>query len=193
LFRCAFFRWYEPVSVENGSNFYTKMTTAVAPNAHSTGISSSAGKYLTFVLGTESYGVPVLKVREIIRFVNPTPMPQLPPHVRGVINLRGKVVPIVDLRLKFGMPADTEGERVCIIVVQIKTADGCWKATGMVVDGVEEVVQIPGHEIEPAPDFGAGSNTGCILGMAKVRGGVKTLLDIDAVLASETIIAGLPA
>jgi len=149
-----------------------------------------AGKYLTFMLGRECYGFPVLKVREIIRYVTPTLVPQLPEHVKGVINLRGKVIPVVDLRLKFGFPAEVDGERVCIVVVQIESLSGNGKTVmGMVVDGVEEVVSIASNEIENAPEFGAGLEAEYILGMAKIRGTVKMLLDIDKVLTAETIEA----
>ena len=161
------------------------MTTTTASGSNRKATSSHVGKYLTFFLGRESYGLPVLKVREIIQFVAPTLVPQLPPHIKGVINLRGKVVPVIDLRLKFGMEAGAGGDQVCIIVVQVTAADGSLKSTGMIVDGVEEVAQVSSEEIEPAPDFGGGFNTHYIQGMAKVRGGVKTLLDIDAVLRED--------
>lgn len=145
------------------------------------------GKYLTFKLGQECYGFPVLKIREIIRYAAPTLVPQLPEHVKGVINLRGKIIPVLDLRLKFGFPADVAGEHVCIVVVQITLATGRPTVMGMVVDGVEEVVQIAAQEIEPAPDFGVGVDTEYILGMAKIRGAVKTLLDMDKLLTAETM------
>jgi purine-binding chemotaxis protein CheW len=148
---------------------------------------SLTGKYLTFQLGRECYGFPVLKVREIIRYVTPTQVPQVPEHVKGVINLRGKIVPVVDLRLKFGFPADVTSDHVCIVVVQIASASGRTTVTGMVVDGVEEVIQVSTQEIEPAPDFGIGLDTKYILGMAKIRGTVKTLLDMDKLLTAETM------
>ena len=150
-------------------------------------VTSLTGKYLTFQLGRECYGFPVLKVREIIRYVAPTVMPQLPEHVKGVINLRGKIVPVVDLRLKFGFPADVTSDHICIVVVQIATVTGRPTVMGMVVDGVEEVIQVSTQEIEPAPDFGTGLDTQYILGMAKIRGTVKTLLDMDKLLTIETI------
>ncbi len=143
-----------------------------------------AGKYLTFTLGAEGYGLPALKVREIIRHVPPTVVPQLPEHIRGVINLRGKIIPVVDLRLKLGFPAGTPDERTCIVVVQVQSGTQGVSVTGMIVDGVEEVVQITMNEIEPAPDFGAGLDTVSILGIAKMKDGVKTLLNIDHVLAA---------
>jgi purine-binding chemotaxis protein CheW len=144
--------------------------------------SALAGKYLTFMLGDESYGLPVLKVREIIRFMAPTLVPQMPGYIRGVINLRGKVIPVVDLRLKFGLPIADTGERTCIVVVQVESAARLKILTGLVVDGVEEVTQVAAQEIEETPDFGSALDTEYILGMAKLKGKVKTLLDIDKVL-----------
>jgi purine-binding chemotaxis protein CheW len=157
------------------------------PSKGSNPATSLMGKYLTFQLGRECYGFPVLKVREIIRYVTPTLVPQLPEHVKGVINLRGKIIPVVDLRLKFGFPADVASDHVCIVVVQVASASGRTTVMGMVVDGVEEVIQVSTQEIEPAPDFGIGLDTKYILGMAKIRGTVKTLLDMDQLLTAETI------
>ena len=148
---------------------------------------SGAGKYLTFVLGQESYGVSVLKVREIIRLMDITAVPQMPNYVRGVINLRGKVVPVVDLRLKFGLPNAASTERTCIVVVQVKTASNAGALMGFIVDAVEEVLNIASDDVEPTPDFGTALETDYILGMAKVKGKVKTLLDIDHVLTAETL------
>jgi len=162
------------------------MATTTVSSKNSKATSSHTGKYLTFFLGRESYGLPVLRVREIIQFVAPTPMPQLPPHIKGVINLRGKVVPVIDLRLKFGMEPKAGSEQVCIVVVQVTATDGSLKSTGMIVDGVEEVALVSNQEIEPAPDFGGGHSTNYIQGIAKVRGGVKTLLDVDAVLSEDS-------
>jgi purine-binding chemotaxis protein CheW len=143
------------------------------------------GKYLIFVLGREYYGLPVLRVREIIRYVPPTLVPQLPSHVKGVINLRGKIIPVVDLRDKFNLQTELAGQRGCIIVVQIQAPDTTQRAIGIVVDSVEEVLQITMQEIEPAPDFGSEADTNYILGMAKTRDAVRTLLDIDRVLAAD--------
>jgi purine-binding chemotaxis protein CheW len=143
-----------------------------------------AGKYLTFTLGSEAYGLPVLKVREIIRFMTPTQVPQMPDYLTGVINLRGKVIPVIDLRRKFGLVPIQAGERTCIVVVQVEDPQGAKTLTGLVVDGVEEVTQVTDQEIEETPDFGASINTDGILGMAKIKGVVKTLLDIDKVVGS---------
>ena len=149
---------------------------------------SIAGKYLTVVLENEAYGIAVLKVREIIRLQKITPVPQMPTFVKGVINLRGRVIPVVDLRCKFGLKAEV-AERTCIVVVQVKLPTDQTVQMGLVVDSVEEVVTLTKEEIEPTPDFGARVDTTYLLGMAKVKGQVKTLLDIDRVVAPETVAA----
>ena len=141
-----------------------------------------AGKYLVFHLGREEFGIRVLKVREIMGIQDITAVPHTPAHVKGVINLRGKVIPVVDLRLKFGMPAEGYNPRTCIIVVQIK-GDAGIILTGIVVDGVAEVLNLSAADIEDTPDFGDGTATPYLLGMAKVKGKVKILLEIDRVLA----------
>jgi purine-binding chemotaxis protein CheW len=145
-----------------------------------------SGKYLTVVLENEAYGLNVLKIREIIRLQKITPVPQMPPFVKGVINLRGRVIPIVDLRVKFGLQAEFT-ERTCIIVVQVKLPNEQVVQMGLIVDSVEEVVNLNDTEIEPTPEFGAKVDTTYLLGMAKIKGQVKTLLDIDRVVAPETI------
>ncbi len=150
--------------------------------------SALAAKYLTVVLDNEAYGIAVLKVREIIRLQKITPVPQMPGYVKGVINLRGRVIPIVDLRAKFGLKAEF-AERTCIVVVQVKLPAGSTVQMGLIVDSVEEVVTLAANEIEATPDFGAKIDTTYLLGMAKVKGTVKTLLDIDRVVAPETVQA----
>lgn len=147
--------------------------------------STNAGKYLTFKLGQESYGIAVLKIREIIRMTDITTVPQMPSYVKGVINLRGKIIPVADLRLRFGLGDAANTEHTCIVVVQITLPAGAKVQTGLVVDSVEEVINIVPNEIEDAPDFGANVDTRYILGMAKVKGAVKTLLDIDGVLGTQ--------
>lgn len=155
----------------------------------STTTESLAGKYLTVVLDNEAYGIAVMKVREIIRLQKITPVPQMPPFVKGVINLRGRVIPIVDLRAKFGLTAEF-AERTCIVVVQVKLQAEQVVQMGLIVDSVEEVVTLNAGEIEPTPDFGGTRvDTAYLLGMAKVKGQVKTLLDIDRVVAPETVQA----
>lgn len=144
------------------------------------------GKYLTVVLDQEHYGIAVLKVREIIRMQKITPVPQMPHFVKGVINLRGRVIPVIDLRAKFDLKAEF-GARTCIVVVQVRMASGDAVNTGLIVDSVEEVANLTNEEIEPAPEFGARVDTSYILGMAKVKDIVSMLLDIDRVVAPQTM------
>jgi len=139
------------------------------------------GKYLTFSLASEEYGIGILKVKEIIGMMKTTPVPQTPEFIKGVINLRGKVIPVIDLRLRFGMEAIDYTDRTCIIVVEIQ-GESTRLHTGIVVDSVSEVLNIKGSDIEDTPTFGTRLNTDYILGMAKLGGGVKILLDIDRVL-----------
>ncbi|MBN1829316.1 MAG: purine-binding chemotaxis protein CheW [Deltaproteobacteria bacterium] len=141
------------------------------------------GKYLTFSLASEDFGMSILKIKEIIGMMAITAVPQTPPYVRGVINLRGKVIPVADLRLRFGMAAKEYTDRTCIIVVEFEGPSG-QILTGVVVDSVSEVLNIKTEAIENKPDFGADDGIDYILGMAKVSGGVKILLDIDRVLSS---------
>jgi len=147
-----------------------------------------AGKYLTFALGQEEFGLPVLKVREIIKIMTVTTVPQVPPHVRGVINLRGTVIPVIDLRLKFGMPEVEASAHTCIVVVQVERA-GRRVMLGIIVDHVSEVLNISAEEIERTPDFGETLDTQFMLGMAKVKGQVKILLDLDAILVADASYA----
>ena len=142
------------------------------------------GKYLTFSLEHEEYGISILKVREIIGMMTVTPVPQTPEYVKGVINLRGKVIPVADLRLKFGIAPMEYTERTCIIVVEI-ASEGRKISMGIVVDSVSEVMNIKSADIEDTPNFGTSLNTAYILGMAKSGQGVKILLDIDKVMSSE--------
>ena len=146
------------------------------------------GKYLTFALGEEEYGVPVLKVREIIKMMDITLVPQVPHHVKGVINLRGKVIPVVDLRLKFGFAEQAYTERTCIIVVEVALASSK-VMMGIVVDAVSEVLNIAANEIEQTPEFGERVTTDFMKGVAKVKGKVKILLDLDRVLGAEGVIS----
>ena len=144
------------------------------------------GKYLTFTLADEEYGIGILKVKEIIGMMPITSVPRTPDFVKGVINLRGKVIPVIDLRLKFGMASIDYTDRTCIIVVEID-ADDMTIQIGIVVDAVSEVLNIKEEEIENAPSFGTTLNTDYILGMAKIDKGVKILLDIDRVLSAKEI------
>lgn len=140
-----------------------------------------AGKYLTFRLANEEYGLEILKVREIIGLMDITKVPKTPEYIRGVINLRGKVIPVLELRLKFGMDAKQDTEETCIIVVDIAGEAGS-VLMGILVDAVSEVLDIQSEEIEDPPSFGAGFDTRFILGIGKVKNTVKLLLDIDRVL-----------
>jgi purine-binding chemotaxis protein CheW len=151
-------------------------------------MANQEGKYLTFSLAGEEYGIGILKVKEIIGMMPITTVPRTPVFVMGVINLRGKVIPVVDLRLKFGMEEMAYTERTCIIVVEIKGQGGS-VLIGIVVDAVSEVLNIKGNDIEDTPTFGIKVNTDYILGMAKMNGKVKILLDIDKVLSEEDLSA----
>jgi purine-binding chemotaxis protein CheW len=147
-------------------------------------IMEKEGKYLTFALGQEEYGLEILKVREIIGYMEITAVPQTPHYVKGVINLRGQVIPVIDLRAKFGMETTERTEETCIIVVEISQGDRNF-STGIVVDHVQEVLDIAGEDIEESPQFGSAVNTDFILGMGKIGDTVKILLDIDKVLAGD--------
>ena len=139
-----------------------------------------AGKYLSFALGSEEYAIRVLKVREIVKLQHITAVPDTPSEVRGVINLRGKVIPVIDLRVKFGMQNSEYGERTCIIVVEIGA--NLSGPMGIIVDEVSEVLTLAESDIQDMPDFGAGVATPYLPGLAKVRDSVKILLDIDEAL-----------
>jgi purine-binding chemotaxis protein CheW len=151
-------------------------------------LTSRDGKYLTFTLANEDYGIGILKIKEIIGMMPITSVPQTPSFVKGVINLRGKVIPVVDLRLKFGIPAIDYTERTCIIVVEITGQSGAVKI-GIVVDAVSEVLNIKAEDIENTPAFGTRVNTDYILGMAKIGSSVKILLDIDKVLTTQDLVS----
>lgn len=138
-------------------------------------------KYLILNLQGDSYGIDVLKVREIIRLTAITRVPNMPPHIRGVINLRGRIIPIMDLRVRLNLPGVSDSEQTCIIVVQVKLPDGNVTQMGLVVDGVSEVISLATADIGETPDFGGRIWADCIIGIAQVKGAVKTLLDIDVV------------
>jgi purine-binding chemotaxis protein CheW len=151
------------------------------------------GKYLTFALGDEGYGLEILKVREIIKFMDITQVPRTLPHVRGVINLRGQVISVIDLRSKFSMPEVESSDETCIIVVEhadpTTPEDNTPKTTtGVIVDRVSEVLTIDSDQIEPAPAMGGCVETQFILGMGKVAQQVKILLDIDRVLGDDAML-----
>ena len=161
------------------------LTEAPAPPAgESLAQDALGGKYLTFNLGKEEYGLSILKVREIIGVLDITQVPQSADFVQGVINLRGKVIPVVDLRGKFGLPRIAYNQETCIIVVDVG------EAMGIIVDTVREVYDIESDQIDPPPDIGDGHAHEFVLGMGKVDGAVKILLDIDQVLTSEALVSG---
>ncbi|HOJ31953.1 MAG TPA: chemotaxis protein CheW [Candidatus Hydrogenedentes bacterium] len=156
------------------------------PTGPPTGALAEAGKYLTFRLGEETFGLPILKVQEIIGMMPVTAVPRVPSYVRGVINLRGKVIPVIDLRLKFGLEGKEDTTRTCIIVLQVAAGRGN-VVMGTIVDEVSEVVNVAQNQIEPAPSFGASLDTEFILGMGKIGDKVVMLLDVDRVLSAGEI------
>jgi purine-binding chemotaxis protein CheW len=152
------------------------------------GAANRAGKYLTFALGKEEYGLEILKVREIIGYMDITAVPRTAGHVKGVINLRGQVISVIDLRAKFGMEATARTDQTCIIVVDIQQG-GRRLNTGIVVDRVSEVLSISADRIEDSPSFDSSVQIDFILGMGKIGDSVKILLDIDKVLSAADTIA----
>lgn len=168
------------------------METSAQPMAqartHVTQDDARAGKYLAFQLGKESYAIRVLKVREIIGVQDITPVPQTPDHVRGVFNLRGKVIPVIDLQRKFGMQATENNPRTCIVVVEVLSGTTTIMM-GILVDEVSEVLNVVAADIENTPDFGKDVSVPYLLGVAKSRGSVKLLLDIDSALQTSDFVA----
>ncbi|MGH2272582.1 chemotaxis protein CheW [Anaerohalosphaeraceae bacterium U12dextr] len=159
------------------------MTTATITETKNTGLE---GKYLTFALGQEQYGIGILKVREIIGYVPITPMPRTPAYIKGVINLRGQVIPVLDLRLRFEMPAAEVTDQTCIIVVEVSLNNRMHHA-GLIVDRVQEVLYVEGKDIEQTPQLGAVVRADFILGIGKADNGIKVLLDIDRVVQSDAV------
>jgi len=160
--------------------------TVVQAEQSNAALRNKGGKYLTFALGPEEYGLEIIKVREIIGYIEVTAVPQTPHHVKGVINLRGQVIPVVDLRAKFGMETADVTDQTCIVVVEISQGARNF-STGIVVDNVQEVLDIDGQDIEDAPQFGASVDTDFILGMGKIGDSVKILLDINKVLGGDDL------
>jgi purine-binding chemotaxis protein CheW len=146
------------------------------------GAAGRAGKYLTFKLGKEEFGIGVMNVREIMGLQDVTEVPGTPGHLKGVINLRGKIIPVVDLRLKFALAEAPFTQSTCIIVVQV-LQDGETAMIGIIVDGVSEVLNLGLGEIEDAPDFGTGTENRFVVGIAKFKGSVKILLQIEDILS----------
>jgi len=150
---------------------------------------ATAAKYLTFILAGESYGIPVLKVREIIKQVPVTAIAQLPPYIKGVLNLRGRIIPVLDMRIKFNMEVSKDTNHTCIIVVQVLSVSRKTILLGLVVDAVEEVSSIVASDIEDTPDFGTTLDTSYLVGMAKIKGKVVSLLNIDHCLGAADLEA----
>lgn len=144
-------------------------------------------KLLTFSLGTEGYGLSILKVKEIIGMLHITPVPRTPEFVKGIINLRGKIIPVMDLRLKFGMEEKTYNERTCIIVVEIEIMN-TQRLLGVVVDMVSEVVSITSEEIEPPPEYGSKPDQNFILGIGKLKDRVVIIIDINRIFLQEDVV-----
>jgi purine-binding chemotaxis protein CheW len=161
----------------------TQQSPARAATPDGAAATARGGKYLTFQLGGEVHGIEILKVQEIIGLMKVTRVPRVPRFVRGVINLRGKVIPVIDLRLKFDLEGQADTERTCIIVVQVAHGDGPKVVMGVIVDEVSEVLQIGDGQIEPPPELGSVVDTDFILGMGKAGSKVILLLDVDKVLS----------
>jgi purine-binding chemotaxis protein CheW len=145
-----------------------------------------AGKYLSFLLAGEEFAIRILYVREIIGLLDITSVPQTPSYVKGVINLRGKVIPVIDLRLKLRLPEMDPTQRTCIIVVEMQSA-GVTLHTGIIVDAVCEVLNLHPDDIEDSPNFGDGAAESYLLGMAKIKGKVKILIDINRLLSAREV------
>lgn len=148
--------------------------------------SAEPGQYLTFQLGGEMFAIGILGIKEIIEYGAPTAVPMMPPSVRGVINLRGAVVPVMDLQASFGKPSTEVGKRTCIVIVEINTGEQR-QVVGVVVDAVNEVLDIAAADLEPPPTFGARIRADFIQGMGKVKGRFVILLDLDRALSVEEI------
>ena len=144
-------------------------------------------QYLTFLLSSEMFAIPILNIKEIIEFGSLTEVPMMPGFIRGVINLRGKVIPVIDLRVKFKFPKAEFNERTCMIVVSVKLPSTQPALVGLIVDVVEEVMSVNSQDMEAAPNFGTKLDTEYILGMAKTKDSVKTILDIDRVVTADTL------
>ena len=160
---------------------------AATMESNSTQCRAGAGKYLTFNLDKEEYGLEILKVKEIIGLMDITSLPQTPDFVKGVINLRGKVIPVVDLRLRFLLDEAEHTEKTCIIVVEVES-ENRYSQIGIVVDSVSEVLQVQEDDLQATPSFGVNIDTSYILGMAKSQNRIRTLLDINRVLITNDMV-----
>jgi purine-binding chemotaxis protein CheW len=155
--------------------------------AKSAQMAALAGKYLTFRLANEEYGLEIIKVQEIIGLMPVTHVPRVPAYVRGVINLRGRIIPTIDLRSKFGLERVPDTDKTCIIVVEVVSPKGGKVSMGIIVDEVAEVLDVAQEEVDQAPEFGTTLSMDFLLGVGIVKGGVKILLDIDKVLTWEEV------
>jgi purine-binding chemotaxis protein CheW len=189
--------------IENDPNLVDEETADVAPSAElsteiaetkpvervtqSTAKSAKSGKYITFTLANEDYGLYILSVKEIIGMMKVTKVPKTPDFVRGVINLRGKIHPVIDLRKRFNLEMKDDDERTPIIIVEVRQANTV-QYIGIVVDSVSEVINVEKGDIEKAPAFGQSMDTSFILGLAKINNRVVTLLDIDQILSNEHLV-----
>jgi purine-binding chemotaxis protein CheW len=149
-----------------------------------------SGKYLTFQLCNQVYGIDVLKIQEIIGLMEITFVPKMPESLRGVVNLRGNIIPVVDLRRRFGMEEVPDTERTCVIVVQVEQ-DRVRMTCGIIIDEVSEVIDIGEDLIEPAPDFGSGIDTSFLTGIGKINQKVVMLLDVDKALINFGKVASM--
>jgi purine-binding chemotaxis protein CheW len=139
-------------------------------------------QYLTFILGGEAYAMGILAIKEIIEYGSLTEVPRMPPFIRGVINLRGAVVPVIDLSARFGKPVTKVTRRTCIVIIEVTTGDET-QDVGVLVDAVNAVLEIPAQEIEPPPSFGANIRTDFISGMGKVNDKFVIILNVQNVLS----------
>lgn len=151
-------------------------------------VSSAPMQYLTFMLGGDAYAIGILSIKEIIEYTHMTEVPLMPACVRGVINLRGAVVPVMDLQVRFGQVASPVTKRTCIVIVEVASPDGD-QVMGVVVDAVNEVLDIDASDIEPPPAFGTSIRSDFIAGMGKVRGKFVILLNVDCVLELDDLQA----
>ncbi|KTT15486.1 chemotaxis protein CheW [Pseudacidovorax intermedius] len=165
------------------------MSASTPATGRNTVATAEPSQYLTFQLAGEMFAIGILAIREIIEYGELTTVPMMPPSVRGVINLRGAVVPVIDLQARFGRESTPVGKRTCIVIVEVEAEDGERQVLGIVVDAVSEVLDIAAADIEPAPAFGARIRADFIQGMGKVRGRFVILLDLAHVLAGDELAA----
>jgi purine-binding chemotaxis protein CheW len=164
------------------------MAQANTNTSAATASAGQVGQYLTFVLGTETFAIGIMAIKEIIEYASLTEVPMMPAYVRGVINLRGAVVPVLDLPVRFGKAASAVTKRTCIVIIEVALGSER-HVLGLVVDAVNAVLDIPASEIEPPPAFGASIRTEFIRGMVKVNSKFVILVDVDHVLAADEVQA----